>query len=68
MISLSGAIIGFNCVFGFLLLGRVCWQLKKRYEALKHNERVPSSANYSTLIFDSAIGIFLITVAVILSN
>jgi len=65
---LHGPIIGLNLVFAGFLFCRIILQLRKRNAANKRNERTPSSAAYSTLAFDVALGLFLIAVAYMLAH
>ena len=68
MTHLQGPIIGLNLVFAGFLFCRIILQLRKRNDAIKRNERTPSSAATSTLAFDLMLGIFLIAVAYMLAN
>lgn len=63
MITLSGVIIGLNLAFGAFLLGRVIFQLNNRLKIQRLENRVPSSATVTTLLFDTVIGLFLIVAA-----
>ena len=68
MTHLQGPIIGLNLVFAGFLFCRIILQLRKRNDAIKRNERTPSSAATSTLAFDLVLGVFLIAVAYMLAN
>ena len=68
MTHLQGPIIGLNLVFAGFLFCRIFLQLRKRNDAIKRNERTPSSAATSTLAFDLVLGVFLIVVAYMLAN
>jgi len=62
------AILALNFLFGVLLLCRVGFQIYKRNDMYQRYQRIPSSATFSTLTFDTILACFLIGVALIIST
>ena len=60
------AILALNLLFGAAILCRVGFQLYKRNGFYQRYNRIPSSATTSTLTFDALLGLFLITVSLLL--